>query len=50
MMIEKWMVIIVWLIWVIGFPIYKKIKKEPVFENNTYALGACLLTLIIDLL
>lgn len=28
MMIEKWMVIIVWLIWVIGFPIYKKNKER----------------------
>lgn len=50
MIIEKWMIIIVWLIWLIGFPIFRKIKKKPIFEDETYTVGCCLLALIINLL
>lgn len=50
MMTVKWMIIILGLIWFIGFPIFRKIKKKPIFEDETYAVGCCLLALIINLL
>lgn len=33
--------ILVWLIWTIGYPIYKKIKKEDVFYGTPYTLVMC---------
>lgn len=29
-------VYIPWLVWVIGFPIYKKIRRENVWESKVY--------------
>ena len=40
-----------WLGWFIGFPIYKKVKKEEVFEyGSPYALGLCIGACIMNLL
>lgn len=30
------MAYIPWIVWVIAFPIYKKIRKENVWESNVY--------------
>lgn len=43
-------VAVVWLLWLIGFPIYKKcIKKEPVWDS-CYTLVLCCMALIINLI
>lgn len=43
-------VTVVWLLWLIGFPIYKKcIKKEPVW-SSCYTLVLCFMALIINLI
>ena len=41
-------VAVVWLLWLIGFPIYKKcIKKEPLW-CSCYALVLCCMALIMN--
>lgn len=43
-------VVVVWLSWLIGFPIYKKcIKKEPLWRS-CYALVICCMAVIINLI
>lgn len=43
-------VAVAWLLWLIGFPIYKKcIKKEPLW-NSCYALVLCCMALVINLI
>ena len=41
--------ILAWLIWAIGYPIYKKIKKEDVFYGTPYASVMCVLALFINI-
>lgn len=41
---------VVWLLWLIGFPIYKDcIKKEPLW-GSCYALVLCCMALIMNLI
>lgn len=41
---------VVWLLWLIGFPIYKNcIKKEPLW-CSCYALVLCCMALIMNLI
>ena len=41
---------VVWLLWLIGFPIYKDcIKKEPLW-GSCYALVLCCIALIMNLI
>lgn len=43
-------VAVVWLLWLIGFPIYKKcIKKEPLW-CSCYVLVLCCMAVIINLI
>lgn len=50
-MIVLFMIVsVMWLLWLIGFPIYKKcIKKEPVW-SSCYALVLCFMAVIISLI
>ena len=41
--------ILAWLFWTIGYPIYKKIKKENVFGGTPYTLVMCELALLINI-
>lgn len=41
---------VIWLLWLIGFPIYKKcIKKEPLW-SSCYTLVLCCMALVINLI
>ena len=43
-------IFVVWLLWLIGFPIYKDcIKKEPLW-GSCYALVLCCMALIMNLI
>lgn len=43
-------VAVAWLLWLIGFSIYKKcIKKEPLW-SSCYALVLCCMALVINLI
>ncbi len=33
--------------WLIGYPIYRICKREPVFYDSNYALGLCLPSLVV---
>lgn len=41
-------VLIAWLAWLIGYPIYKKVKIKY-FDWSTYALGLCSLSLALNI-
>ena len=42
-------VTVVWLLWLIGFPIYKKYIKKPLW-GSCYTLVLCCITLVINLI
>lgn len=43
-------VVVTWLLWLIGFPIYKKyIEKEPLW-GSCYTLVLCCMALVINLI
>ncbi|MCD8150577.1 MAG: hypothetical protein LUE92_13675 [Clostridiales bacterium] len=43
------MAVLFFIGWIVGYPIYKKIRKEPVFEDARYALGLAVPSLIVAL-
>ena len=40
------MAYIPWIVWIIGFPIYKKIRRENVWESKVYITVTWILTVI----
>lgn len=49
-MIVLFMIVtVVWLLWLIGFPIYKKCIKKESLWCSCYVLVLCFMTVIINL-
>ena len=40
---------VAWLIYAVGYPIYKKRRKESVFGDTPYATILCLLALFMNI-
>lgn len=36
--------------WLIGYPIYRKVIKEPVWVGSNYAIGTCVIALVINII
>ncbi len=50
MQVIFWISVLIYIIWLIGYPVYRKIKKESIWLGTPYSLVLCILALVISII
>ena len=50
MQVIFWSSVLIYIIWLIGYPVYKKIKKESIMDGTLYSLVVCILALVVNII
>lgn len=50
MQVIFWIRVLIYIIWLIGYPVYKKIKKESIWIGTLYSLVVCILALVVNII
>lgn len=50
MQVIFWISVLIYIIWLIGYPVYKKIKKESIMDGTLYSLVVCILALVVNII
>lgn len=50
MLYLSWIIIFIWILWSMGYPIYRKVNKRSVFDGDSlYAIGLSFIALVLNI-